>query len=158
MSNPKVSLDGGIGWGPRWAPAGSWSHAITGTLDAQADWSLAALWDTDLDLTAGSNFDATWTFPNGSFVTDWLFTVGARSVLPFFQDSPAALRAGVTARMLVLPTFGFGFDLIFDLRINALYAYGLVGGGDTGIRAEVGMEMTIGLKLFDGLSQDSEQE
>lgn len=158
VSNPKVTLDGGIGWGPRWAPAGSWSDALAGTLDAQADWSLATLWSTDLDLTAESNLDVAWTFPNGSFVPDWLFIVDARSVLPLFRDSPAALRAGVTARMLVLPAFGFGFDLILELRANAFYAYGLVGAGEAGIKAEVGAEMTIGLKLFDGLSQDSDQE
>jgi len=158
VSNPKVALNGGIRWGPRWASAGDWSHALAGTLDAQADWSLPTLWDTALDLTVESNLDATWTFPSGSFVTDWLFTVDARSVLPSFRDSPIALRGGATARMLVLPTFGLGFDLILELRANAFYAYGLVGGGDAGIKAEVGVEMTIGLQLFDRFSQDSELE
>ena len=156
VSDPVVALEGAVGWGPRWAPDSVWSHALAGTLDAQADWSLATLWGTDLDLTAESKLDVAWTFPNGSFVPDWLFQVDARSVLPLFRDSPAALRAGVTARMLVLPTFGFGFDLILELRANAFYAYGLVGAGEAGIKAEVGAEMTIGLKLFDGLSQDSE--
>ena len=158
VSNPKVSLDGGIGWGPRWAPVGSWSHALAGSLDVQADWIIPTLWDTALDLTAESNLDATWTFPNGFFVTNCLFMADARSVLPLFLDSPIVLRAGATAQMLVLPTFGFGFDLTLELRANALYAYGLVGAGAAGIRAEVGVEMTIGLGLFDGLSQDSEHE
>jgi len=158
VSNPVVTLEGGVGWGPRWAPESVWSHALTGILDVRAGLSFQTLWGTALDLKVESNFDTTWTFPNGSFVTDWLLTVDARSVLPLLIDSPAALRAGVTARMLVLPTFGFGFDLILELRANALYAYGLVGAGEAGIKAEVGAEMTIGLKLFDRLPQDSEQE
>ncbi len=158
MSDPKVALNGGIRWGPRWVPAGDWSHALAGALDAQADWRLPTLWDTALDLTVESNLDATWTFPTGSFVTDWLFIVDVRSVLPLFRDSPIAFRGGAMARMLVLPTFELGFDLILELRANAFYAYGLVGAGDTGIKAEVGVEMTIGLQLFDRLSQDSEQE
>ena len=156
VSIPKVTLGGGIGWGPRWAPAGDWSHALAGTIDVQADWSLPTLWNTALDLTAESNLDAAWTFPDGVFVTNWLFIVDARSILPLLRDSLAALRAGVTARMLVLPTFGLGFDLILEFRANAFYGYGLIGAGDAGIRAEVGVDMTIGLKLFDGLSQDSE--
>ena len=60
------------------------------------------------------------------------------------------------AQVFVLPTFGFGFDTTLEFRANAFYAYGLIGAGAAGIRAEVGAEMTIGLKLFDGLSQDSE--
>ena len=156
VNNPAVTLDGAVGWGPQWAPVGGWSHAIGGTLDAQADWGFPTLWDSPLELTAESNLGATWTFPNGFFVTDWLFEVDARSVLPLFRDSPAALRAGVTARMFVLPTFGFGFDMSLEFRANAFYAYALVGAGAVGIRAEVGAEMTIGLELFNGLSQDSE--
>jgi len=156
VNNPAVTLDGAVGWGPQWAPVGGWSHAIDGTLDAQADWGFPTLWDSPLELTAESNLGATWTFPNGFFVTDWLFEVDARSVLPLFRDSPAALRAGVTARMFVLPTFGFGFDMSLEFRANAFYAYALVGAGAVGIRAEVGAEMTIGLELFNGLSQDSE--
>lgn len=144
-STPRVTLDGGIGWGPRWAPVSGWSHALAGAFDAQAGWIISTLWDSALELTAESNLAATWTLPNGAFVTDWLFTVGARSILPLFQDSSAALRAGVTARMFVLPAFGFGFDLKLELRANAFYAYALVGTGDAGISAEVGAEMAIGL-------------
>jgi len=157
LSNtPRVTLDGGIGWGPRWEPVGDWSHAFAGALDARTGWIISTLWDSALELTAESNLDAAWTFPDGAFVTDWLFTVGARSILPLFRDSPAALRAGVTARMFVLPTFGFGFDLELEFRVNAFYAYGLIGAGEAGISAEVGAEMAIGRKLFDGIAQDSE--
>jgi len=156
IDNPPVTVDTSIGWGPRWAPLDGWSHALAGTLDAQGGWSISTLWDSALELAAETNLGATWTFPDGLFVADWLFAVGARSILPFFRDSPAALRAGVTAEVFVLPAFGFGFDLILELRANAFYAYGLVGAGDAGIRAEVGVEMTIGLELFDGLPQDSE--
>lgn len=156
VSNPMVTLEGGVGWGPRWAPVDSWSHALAGTLDAQADWTVPTLWDNALDLAAESNLNVTWSFPNGFFVTDWLFTVGARSILPLFQDSPAALRAGATARVFLFPTFEFGFDLKLELRANTFYAYGLVGAGDAGIRAEVGAELTIGLKMFNRFSQESE--
>jgi len=145
ISTPRVTLDGGIGWGPRWAPVGGWSHALAGALNAQAGWIISTLWDSALELTAESNFAATWTFPNGVFVTDWLFTVDARSILPLFQGSSVALRGGVTARMFVFPTFGFGFDLKLELRANAFYAYVLVGAGDAGIIAEIGAEMAIGL-------------
>lgn len=158
MSNPAVTLNGRVGWGPQWAPVGGWSHAIGGAFDAQTDWSIPTLWDSTIELAAESNLDATWTFPNGLFVTDWLFIVDVRSVLPFFRDSSAALRAGMTARVFVLPTFGLGFDMVLEFRADSFYAYGLAGAGAAGIRTEVGVEMTIGLQLFDRFSQDSEQE
>ena len=153
LTNPWVTLEGGIGWGPLWVPISGWSHALGGTFDAQADWRIPALWDSSLDLTVASNLDATWTFPNGLFVTDWLLQVDARSVLPLFRDSPASLRAGATARAFLLPTFGFGFDIRLEFRANAFYAYGLIGAGGTGIRAEAGVEMAIGLTLFDGIDE-----
>ena len=151
LTNPRVTLEGRIGWGPRWAPIGGWSHTLGGTFDVQADWRIPTLWDSSLDLTAESSVDATWTFPNGVLGTDWLFEMDARSILPLFQDSPAALRAGVKAQVFLLPTFGFGFDIRLEFRANAFYAYGLVGAGAAGIRAEVGAEMTIGLTLFERL-------
>ena len=154
FTNPWVTLEGSIGWGPRWTPAGDWSHAFGGAFDAKADWRIPTLWDSSLDLTAESNLDATWAFPTGVFVTNWLLEAGARSVLPLFRDSPAALRAGVTARMFVLPAFGLGFDIILEFRANAFYAYGLVGVGEAGIRAEVGAEVAIGLTLFDGIDTE----
>ncbi len=151
LTNPWVVMEGQIGWGPRWAPIGGWSHALGGTVDVQADWRIPTLWDSSLDLTVESNLDATWTFPSGVLVTDWLFEMDARSILPLFQDSPAALRAGVKAQVFLLPTFGLGFDIRLELRANAFSAYGLVGAGAAGIRAEVGAKMTIGLTLFEGL-------
>jgi hypothetical protein len=155
--NPIVTLTGGVGWGPQWAPVGGWSHAIGGTLDARADWSLPTLWDSMFNLAAESDLGATWTFPDGLFVTDWLVMVDARFMLPSFQDSPAALRAGVVAQVFVLPTFAFGFDISLEFRANAFYAYGLVGAGVGGIRAEVGAELAIGMTTYNRSVEPSEQ-
>ncbi len=151
LRSPWVTLEGKIGWRPRWAPVDGWSHTLGGTLDVQAAWKIPTLWDSPLDLTAESNLDAAWTFPTGVFVTNCVFGMGARSTLPLFQDNQAALRAGVKAQVFLLPTFGFGFDIELEFRANAFYAYGLVGAGSAGIRAEVGAEITIGLTLFEGL-------
>lgn len=96
------------------------------------------LWDYPLNLTAESNLDATRTFPNGFLLTDWLFTVDARSVLPIFRDSSASLHAGVTTRVVVLPTFESGFAMSLEFHANAFYAYGLGGASAAGIRAESG--------------------
>ena len=151
FTTPWITLEGTLGWGPRWEPAADWSHELGGSLDVQADWTLPTLWDSSLDLTAESNLDATWTFPSGIFVTNWMVELDARSILPLFMDSSAAMRAGVRAQVLLLPTFGFGFDVRLEFRTDVFTAYGLIGAGGAGIRAEVGMELIIGLTLFGGL-------
>lgn len=151
FETPWITLEGTLGWGPRWVATDDWSHALSGSLDIRAVWALPTLWDNSLDLTVASNADAVWTFPNGTFLTNWMFQLDARSILPLFLDSPVALRAGVRAQAVVLPTFGFGFDVRLELRANAFVAYGVIGAGGTGIRAEVGMELTIGWKFFEGL-------
>ena len=148
-TTPWISLEGDIGWGPRWVSVSDWSHAVGGSLDAQAAWWIATLWDTSLDLIAESNLDATWTFPNGTFLTHWMIELDARSILPLFMDSPVALRAGARAQVVLLPTFGLGFDVRLELRAHAFTAYELIGAGDAGIRAEVGMEWSIGFSLFE---------
>ena len=84
-------------------------------------------------------------------MTNWMVELDARSILPLFMDSSAAMRAGVRAQVLLLPTFGFGFDVRLEFRADAFTAYGLIGAGGAGIRAEVGMELIIGLTLFGGL-------
>jgi len=149
---PWITLEGTIGYGPRWVPAADWSHALSGSLDVQSNWAIPTLWDSPLDLTVASKTDAVWTFPNGAFVTNWMLQLDARSILPLFLDSSAEMRAGVRAHVLVLPTLEFGFDVRLELRANAFTAYGLIGAGGTGIRAEIGMELTIGLTLFEELN------
>jgi len=149
LTTPWVSLDGSIGWGPLWVPVAGWAHALAGSLDVQAAWGIPTLWDNILDLIADSLMDARWSFPSGDLLTNWIVVLDARSILPLFVDSPVALRAGVRAQIFLLPTFGFGFDVRLELRANAGTAYGLIGAGDTGIRAEVGMEWAIGLSLFE---------
>ena len=151
FTTPWFTLEGTIGWGPRWMPVGDWSHELGGSLDVQADWTFPTLWDSSLDLTAESSVDMAWTFPNGVFVTDWMIEVDTRSILPLFVDSSAAMRAGVRAQVFLLPAFGFGFDVRLEFRADAFTAYGLIGAGGAGIRAEVGIELTIGLTLFGGL-------
>lgn len=148
---PWIALEGTIGWGPRWEPSADWSHELGGSLDVQADWTLPTLWDNSLDLTAESNLGATWTFPSGLFVTNWMVQLDARSILPLFADSSAAMRVGVRAQAFLLPTFGLGFDVRLEFRADAFTAYGLIGAGGEGIRAEVGIELIIGLTLFGGL-------
>ena len=151
LTTPWFTLEGTIGWGPRWGPVGGWSHELGGSLDVQADWTLPTLWDSSLDLTAESRLDMAWTFPDGAFLTDWMVELDARSILPLFVDSSAAMRAGVRAQAFLLPTFGFGFDVRLEFRADGFTAYGLIGAGGAGIRAEVGIELTIGLTLFGGL-------
>ncbi|MCK5827027.1 hypothetical protein KAH43_00775 [Candidatus Bipolaricaulota bacterium] len=149
LTTPWISLEGDIGWGPQWVAAADWSHALAGSLDVLAIWGIPTLWGSSLDLSTESSLDATWTFPDGAFLTNWMVQLDARSILPLFEDSPVALRAGVRGQVLLLPIFGFGFDVRLELRANAFTAYGLIGGGDAGIRAEMGLEWSIGFSLFD---------
>ena len=149
LTMPWISLEGDIGWGPQWAAAADWSHALAGSLDVLAIWGIPTLWGSSLDLSAESNLDATWTFPSGTFLTNWMVLLDARSILPIFENSPVALRAGVRAQVLLLPIFGFGFDVRLELRANVFTAHGLIGAGDAGIRAEMGLEWSIGFSLFD---------
>jgi hypothetical protein len=151
FTTPWTTLESTIGWGPSWAPIDGWSHAVGGTLDIQADGRLPALWNSSLDLSMESNLDATWAFPDGLFTTNWMIELDARSILPLFLNSSAAMRAGVRTQVFLLPTFGFGFDVRVEFRTDALTAYGLIGAGGEGIRAEVGMEMSIRMTLFKGL-------
>ena len=149
LTTPWISLEGDIGWGPQWVAAADWSHALAGSLDVLAIWGIPTLWGSSLDLSTESSLDVTWTFPDGAFLTNWMVQLDARSILPLFEDSPVALRAGVRGQVLLLPIFGFGFDVRLELRANAFTAYGLIGGGDAGIRAEMGLEWSIGFSLFD---------
>ena len=149
LTTPWMSLEGSIGWGPLWVPSTGWGHVLIGAVDAQAAWGIPTLWDATLDLIADSNMDARWSFPSGEFLTNWMVVLDARSILPVFVDSPVALRAGVQAQVFLLPAFGFGFDVRLEMRANALTAYGLIGAGDAGIRAEIGMDWTLGLSLFE---------
>jgi hypothetical protein len=149
LTTPWLSLDGDIGWGPQWVSVADWSHSLGGSFDVQAALGIPTLWDSSLDLIVESSLDATWTFPNGVFLTNWMVELDALSILPLFVDSPVALRAGVRAQVFLLPTFGFGFDVRLELRANAFTAYGLIGAGDAGIRAEMGLEWSIGFSLFD---------
>lgn len=156
LNNPVVVLDADIGWGPQWVPVDEWIHAFGGTLDVTATWDIATAWDTSLEAQFASFFDASITLPLGILDANFAVELDARTALPFWQDSPATLSAGVAARVLVLPTFGFGFDVILDFRLNSFHAYGLVGAGGTGIRAEAGAEITFGLSLFGGFEEDPE--
>ena len=149
LTTPWLSLDGDIGWGPQWVSVADWSHSLGGSFDVQAAWGIPTLWDSSLDLIVESSLDATWTFPNGAFLTNWMVELDTRSILPLFVDSLVALRAGVRAQVFLLPTFGFSFDVRLELRANALTAYGLIGAGDAGIRVEIGMEWSIGFSLFE---------
>ncbi|MBU1050790.1 hypothetical protein KKG90_12280 [Candidatus Bipolaricaulota bacterium] len=150
-TTPWLTLDGTLGWGPQWMPVADWFHRLGGSLDIRADWTLATLWESTLDLTVASYLDAEWTFPNGAFLTNWMVQLDARSILPLFVDSRAALRAGARAQVFVFPTFGFGFDVRLEFRADPFTAYGLIGAGDAGIRAEAGIEWSIGWLLFNGL-------
>jgi hypothetical protein len=147
-TNPAVTLDGRIAWGPQWAPVGGWSHAVAGALDVEADWTLSTVWESPFDLVAGSSLAADWDLPNGAFTADWMVDLEGSTVLPFFRDTASALRTGATAQVFILPVFGFGFDLVLEFRANAFYAYALIGAGSEGIRAEVGAEFILGVKMF----------
>jgi len=149
LTTPWISLEGDIGWGPQWLAVADWSHALGGSLDVLAIWGIPTLWGSSLDLSAESNVDATWTFPDGAFLTNWMVQLDARSILPLFENSSVALRAGVRAQVFLLPIFGFGFDVRLELRANAFTAYGLIGAGGASIRAEMGLEWSIGFSLFD---------
>ncbi|MBE0636129.1 hypothetical protein IH601_09040 [Candidatus Bipolaricaulota bacterium] len=157
-ARPQIALGSRIGWGPQWEPIRGWTHEVDGQLDVQAEWNLETRWNSALDLIAQSDLGVTWTFPGSDFVADWLLALGARSVLPVFQDSPATLRVGATARASVFPGVGFGFDTILEFRANAFYAYGLIGAGANGIRAEVGAELTIGVNMFGQSSSNPDQD
>lgn len=154
---PVITLDTGLGWGPQWTPLAEWSHELAGHLDVQAGWVLSTFWDSPLGLVAASDLSAAWTFPSGDFVPNWHVSLDAASILTLFPDSTAALRAGVAARVFIFPVFEFGFDIQLELRANVFYAYGLVGAGASGIRAEVGAAISFGLNLFGEFSAEVDE-
>lgn len=149
LTTPRISLEGDIGWGPRWSAVADWSHEIGGFLDVLAVWKTETLWGNSLDLSAETTLEATWTLPSSAFLTDWMVQLEARSILPLFENSPVTLRAGVSAQAYLLPEFGFGFDVRLELRAGTFTAYGVVGAGNTGIRAEMGLEWLMGFSLLD---------
>ncbi len=151
LTAPWLTVDGSLGWGPRWTPTAEWFHTLDSVLDIQASWSLDTLWGQTLELIAESNAGIEWTFPNGGLITEWMFQLDARSILPLFANSEAALRAGARAQIGLLPVFGLGFDVRLEFRADPFTAYGLIGAGAEGIHAEAGVDWSIGWLLFDGL-------
>jgi hypothetical protein len=149
LAAPRITLDGSIGWGPRWDPIGMWSHAVGGDLNGQCAWSVATLWGSLLDLTLASDVEASWTLFGGPLETDWNVTATAQSVLPVLRNTGAAVRAGVAVQISLLRAFGLAFEVDLELRAGGFYAYTLVGAGAAGIRAEFGAEWTFDTPFFD---------
>ncbi len=145
LADPAVTVDGDLGWGPRWVPLQGWTHSIGGTLDVDAMWALPTVWSTDLELSAESDTAATWTFPGGTLAGTWTLEAGARSILPLLQGGPAALRASSHVQIGILPAFGLGFDIELEFRLNAFYAYATLGAGLAGVTGEIGVELSVGL-------------
>ena len=142
---PRVSLEGDIGWGPRWAPAGAWTHALAAHLDLAAAWSIETVWDSVLTLSLGTSSMAHWTLFAGPFVGDLALEAGAETFLPLLAGDSRAVRGHVNAIIELLPAFDMSFEVGLELSIRAFYAYASFGAGSGGVRAEVGAEVAIGL-------------
>ncbi len=142
---PKVSVSGGVGWGPRWTPAGTWTHALGADLDLSAAWSIATVWDSALTVTVDALAAADCTLFSGPLAGGVSLQAGAETLLPLFVRNPNAVRGYVSAVIDLLPGFGLAFDIGLEVCLGAFYAYALVGAGAGGIAAEVGAQVSIGL-------------
>jgi len=142
---PRVCLDGDIGWGPRWAPPGAWTHALAAHLDLTAAWSIETVWDSVLTLSLGALSMAHWTLFAGPIVGDLALEAGAETFLPLLASNSRAVRGHVNAVIGLLPAFDMAFEVGLELSIRSFYAYASFGAGSGGVRAEVGAEAAIGL-------------
>lgn len=142
---PDVTVDGSIGWGPRWSPTGDWTHASGAGLDLSVGWEFPTVWDSGLTISVTSSSTVRWTMFAGPVGGRWTLEARAESFLPLFAQHPEAVRGSVHTKMDLLPTFGLAFDIELEFRAGAFYAYAVVGAGAGGVRAEVGGEVSIGL-------------
>jgi len=142
---PSISVSGGVGWGPRWFPAGAWTHALGADFDLSIAWSIATVWDSPLTLTVGALAAADWTLFAGPLAGGLSLEAGAETLLPLLARNPNAVRGYVNAVIDLVPGFGMAFDIGLEICFDAFYAYALVGAGAGGITAEVGAEVSIGL-------------